>query len=88
MEIDRMNKGSWGSIKAYFDLKTNDGFLLKGFRLVAQKDDPDKLFVGFPSQRNNEGEYFDTVLADEVTKGAVNKKAIAKYNEDNSSNIP
>ena len=34
MKIDRMNSGSWGKIKAFFDLITEDGFTLKGFKLV------------------------------------------------------
>ena len=29
-----MNKGNWGKIRAFFDLQTEDGFTLKGFKLV------------------------------------------------------
>ena len=33
MKIERMNKGSWGKLRAFFDLKTSDGFVIKGFKI-------------------------------------------------------
>ena len=63
-----MNKGSWGKIKAFFDLQTEDGFTIKGFKLV---EGTNGLFVGFPSQKNSEGEYHDTVWADKEVKDQV-----------------
>ena len=53
MKISRMNKGSWGLIKAFFDLQTEEGFTIKGFKLV---EGINGLFVGFPSNKNNDGE--------------------------------
>jgi len=32
-----MNKGQWGKLRAFFDLKTSDGFVIKGFKLVEGK---------------------------------------------------
>ena len=29
-----MNKGSWGKLRAYFDVQTDEGFTIKGFRIV------------------------------------------------------
>ena len=29
-----MNKGEWGKIKAFFDLRTDEGFVIKGFKLI------------------------------------------------------
>ena len=37
MFIERMNKGSWGKIRAFFDLNT-EGFTIKGFKLVEGAD--------------------------------------------------
>ena len=34
MIIERMSIGNWGNIKAFFDLRTTDGFLIKGMKLV------------------------------------------------------
>ena len=34
MTIENMKKGEWGKIKAFFDIKTDEGFTMKGFKLV------------------------------------------------------
>ena len=34
MKISRMSKGEWNKVKAFFDLQTEEGFTLKGFKLV------------------------------------------------------
>ena len=56
-----MNKGSWGKVRAFFDLQTEEGFTLKGFKLI---DGISGLFVGFPSQKDQDGEYRDTIWAE------------------------
>ena len=74
-----MNKGNWGKIRAFFDLQTEDGFILKGFKLV---EGINGLFVGFPSQKGNDDEYYDTVWADRDVKEQVNQLAIKTYGQD------
>ena len=77
MKIERMNKGSWGKIKAFFDLQTEDGFTIKGFKLV---EGTNGLFVGFPSQKKaDEDEYHDTVWADKEVKDQVIELAKREY---------
>ena len=76
MKIERMNKGSWGKIKAFFDLQTEDGFTIKGFKLV---EGANGLFVGFPSQKNSDEEYHDTVWADKEVKDQVTELAKKEY---------
>ena len=34
MKIERMNKGSWGKVRAFFDLTTQEGFTIKGFKII------------------------------------------------------
>ena len=60
-----MNKGEWGKIKAFFDVKTEEGFVIKGFKLVQGING---LFVGNPSQKGNDNEYYDTIYADKELK--------------------
>ena len=74
-----MNKGNWGKIRAFFDLQTEDGFTLKGFKLV---EGINGLFVGFPSQKGNDEEYYDTVWADRDIKEQVNQLAIKTYGQE------
>ena len=74
-----MNKGNWGKIRAFFDLQTEDGFTLKGFKLV---EGINGLFVGFPSQKGSDEEYHDTVWADRDIKEQVNQLAIKTYGQE------
>ena len=76
MKIERMNKGNWGKIKAFFDLQTEDGFTIKGFKMV---EGTNGMFVGFPSQKNNDDEYHDTVWADKDVKDQVTELAKKEY---------
>ena len=76
MKIERMNKGSWGKIKAFFDLQTEDGFTIKGFKMV---EGTNGMFVGFPSQKNNDDEYHDTVWAEKEVKEQVIELAKKEY---------
>lgn len=79
MKIDRMNKGSWGKVRAFFDLQTEEGFTLKGFKLI---DGISGLFVGFPSQKDQDGEYRDTIWAEKELKDKVTEVAMRHYEQD------
>ena len=76
MKIERMNKGSWGKVKAFFDLQTEDGFTIKGFKLV---EGANGLFVGFPSQKGNDDEYHDTVWVEKEVRDQVIELAKREY---------
>ena len=79
MKIVEIKKGSWGKICAFFDLITEEGFTLKGFKLI---DGANGLFVGFPSQKGSDEEYHDTVWASKELKVEINKLAVEKYGEE------
>ena len=79
MNIERMTKGSWGKIRAFFDLQTKEGFTIKGFKLV---EGINGLFVGFPSQKGNDDEYRDTVWADRDLKDELTQMAIKEYGQE------
>ena len=74
-----MNKGSWGKGRAFFDLQTEEGFTLKGFKLI---DGISGLFVGFPSQKDQDGEYRDTIWAEKELKDKVTEVAMRHYEQD------
>tara|TARA_B100002052_G_scaffold288888_1_gene305587 strand:+ start:4606 stop:4962 length:357 start_codon:yes stop_codon:yes gene_type:complete len=74
-----MNKGEWGKIKAFFDLETEEGFTVKGFKLVQGING---LFVGFPSQKGSDDEYYDTVWADKELRDSLSQLAIDYYGQD------
>ena len=85
MKIERMNKGNWGKIRAFFDLQTEEGFTIKGFKLV---EGINGLFVGFPSQKGSDDEYYDTVWADRDVKEQVNQLAVKTYGQEVMSPSP
>ena len=74
-----MNKGEWGKIKAFFDVTTEAGFVIKGFKLVQGING---LFVGNPSQKGSDDEYYDTVYADKELKEELSQMAIDHYGQE------
>ena len=82
MKIVSMNKGGWGYIVAFFDLVTEEGFTIKGFKIVKSKvtKADEGLFVGYPSQKGSDGEYYDNVYADKDLKARVMDIALKEYN--------
>ena len=80
-----MNKGSWGKIRAFFDLRTEEGFTMKGFKLV---EGINGLFVGFPSQKGSDDEYHDTIWAERGLKDQVTQMAVKTYGQDIMTPVP
>jgi DNA-binding cell septation regulator SpoVG len=80
-----MNKGQWGKLRAFFDLKTNEGFVVKGFKLV---EGISGLFVGMPSTQGKDGEYYDTVFADKELRDELQQVAIRTYGQDSVDSGP
>ena len=76
MKIERMNKGSWGKVRAFFDLTTTEGFIIKGFKII---EGINGLFVSMPSQKSNDGEYYDSVFATKELREKLNKTALDHY---------
>ena len=76
MKIERMNKGSWGKVRAFFDLMTQEGFTVKGFKII---EGINGLFVSMPSQKSNDGEYYDSVFASKELREELNRFALDAY---------
>ena len=76
MKIERMNKGSWGKLRAYFDVQTDEGFTIKGFRIV---EGINGLFVSPPSQKGKDEEWYDTVFVAPELREELNHTAIQHY---------
>ena len=82
MKIERMNKGNWGKVRAFFDLATSDGFIIKGFKLI---EGINGLFVSMPSQKGNDDEYYDTIWVEsKQLRDELNTLAIDTFNESGS----
>lgn len=83
MKIERMNKGEWGKLRAFFDLRTNEGIVVKGFKII---EGINGMFVGMPSQKGKEEEYFDTVFMDQGLKEELSQVAMEAYNNPSFAN--
>ena len=60
MEIERMTKGSWGKIRAFFNVKLQ-GITIKGFKLI---ECINGMFVGVPSIKKEDDSYDNIVIID------------------------
>ena len=76
MKIERMNKGSWGKVRAFFDLNTTEGFTIKGFKII---EGINGLFVSMPSQKGSDGEYYDSIYTSKELREELNKLALDAY---------
>jgi len=76
-----MNKGSWGKVRAFFDIMTDEGFTIKGFKII---EGINGLFVGIPSQKGKDDEYFDTVFVAPELREELNHVALQAYGMEES----
>ena len=76
MKISTIKKGDWGKIKAFFTLEM-EGLYFSGFKVVEAINGD--LFVGFPSMKNKEGEYENTVVAKSAATIKVRELALEAY---------
>ena len=86
MKISRMKVGSWGKLKAFFDVETQEGFVIKGFKII---DGINGYFVSMPSEKDKEGEYNDTVMIfDKKLREKLKDLAINHYENTLTSDGP
>lgn len=81
MKIYRMNKldsNSGGKVAAFLDIQTDDGIIIKGFRLV---NGSNGLFLSAPDQKGKDGKYYENVVLPKEMKEQVEKLAIDEFNK-------
>lgn len=76
MKIYRMNKVEGGKTVAFVDIETDEGIIIKGFRLVnGQKG----LFLASPDAKGKDGNYYETVIVPPQLKQKFEKLAIEEF---------
>ncbi|RMD50657.1 MAG: hypothetical protein D6830_02185 [Ignavibacteria bacterium] len=79
MKIYRMNPYEGNTkTKAFFDLETQEGIIIKGFTLV---EGSNGLFVSAPSEKGKDDKYYDKVIIPSELKKELNELALTKYDE-------
>lgn len=76
MKIIRMNKLNGGKTLAFFDVETDDGIILKGFRIV---DGSKGKFISSPDEKGKDGKYYETVILPKEIKDKIEKLALEEY---------
>ena len=84
MKIERIKTGSWGKVLAYLDVRTTDGFVIKGFRLVSGSKG---LFVSAPSKKGSDGNWYDDVTIDDDVRGDLLTLAKEAYEADTGGKV-
>lgn len=67
-----------GKTAAFFDIQTDDGITLKGFRLV---NGSNGLFLSSPDQKGKDGKYYETVILPKEMKSDLEKMALEEYDK-------
>lgn len=84
MKVVRLNTFNGDSkLKAFFDIQTEEGIVIKGFKLV---DGPKGFFISPPSEKAKDGNYYDTTVIPVDMKKSLEKLALDEYKKNNSIN--
>ncbi|MEP0862112.1 MAG: septation protein SpoVG family protein [Ignavibacterium sp.] len=78
MKIIRLNKLNGGKTLAFFDVETDDGIIIKGFRIV---DGNKGKFIASPNEKGKDGKYYETVILPKTMKEELEKLALSEYNK-------
>lgn len=83
MKIINMRKyDSDSNLKAFFNVETNEGMVVKGFKIVSGQNG---LFVSNPSEYSKKDDkYYDRVYIPRELKDELEKDAIKEYGIDES----
>lgn len=76
MKIVRINKLEGGATAAFVDIETNDGIIIKGFRLV---NGAKGMFLAAPEEKGKDGKYYETVILPKELKTQFEKLALEEY---------
>lgn len=78
MKIIRMNKLTTnGKTLAFLDVETDDGIIIKGFRLISGRDG---MFLAAPDEKGKDGKFYEKVILPKDMKKQLEKAAIEEYN--------
>ena len=85
MKILNMRLATGASaLKAFFDVETSESITVKGFK-VAQS--ATGLFVGMPSEKDQNGKWWDKVVMPKDLKAELNEMALREYQALSGNNV-
>jgi stage V sporulation protein G len=69
-------EGQSGNTRAFVDLVTSEGIILKGFKLILG---PTGLFLAAPSEKGKDGKWRESVIIPKELKNELNKIVVNEY---------
>ncbi|MDP2302627.1 MAG: septation protein SpoVG family protein [Ignavibacteria bacterium] len=78
LRINPLQNSQDGKLVAFFDFETNDGIVIKGFKIV---NGTNGLFIAGPSEKGKDGKYYDSVILPKEMKEELQKNAIDSYHQ-------
>ena len=85
MKIVRMKVGEWGKLRAFFDVETTEGIVIKGFKLI---EGINGIFVSNPSVKDDDGNYQDQVFLRKPTKDVLTEMALKCHKQNGVTDRP
>ncbi|GAB4299320.1 MAG: hypothetical protein Kow0098_25680 [Ignavibacteriaceae bacterium] len=85
MKIIRMNllnNGKGGKTLAFFDIETDDGIIIKGFRLI---NGSKGMFLSEPDEKGKDGRFHNTVALPKEMKDKLLNLALEEYERQKKS---
>lgn len=80
VRINPLHNSSGSKTVAFLDIQTEEGIIIKGFRLV---NGSNGLFLSAPNEKGKDGKYYDSVVIPKEMKEELQKNAIDEYNANN-----
>ena len=69
-------------LKAFADIVVNDALLIKGVRVMSNKDRPKDMFVGMPREQAKDSLWYDTVRClTQVARDTIEHAVLEAYHE-------
>jgi stage V sporulation protein G len=76
--MNHLKSNSGGKTAAFFDIQTDDGITIKGFKIV---NGSNGLFVSSPNEKGKDGKYYETVILPKDMKDNLEKLALEEYDK-------
>lgn len=77
IRINPLRSDSKSRTAAFLDAQTNDGIIIKGFRLV---NGSNGLFLASPDEKGKDGKFYEKVILPAEMKSELEKMAIEEFN--------
>ncbi len=77
IRINPLRTDSKSRTAAFLDVQTDDGIILKGFRLV---NGSNGMFLSSPDEKGKDGKFYEKVILPSEMKSELEKMAIEEFN--------